>query len=91
MKAAYSLFEAKTHLSRLVRQVKAGQTITLTERGRPVARVVPLPRELTLNDRIEALESAGLVTAARAGLTGEALAPIAVRRGALRRFLGSRD
>jgi prevent-host-death family protein len=85
------LFEAKTHLSRLVRQVKAGQTITLTERGRPVARVVPLPVARTLDDRIEELEGAGLVTGARTDLVDAALEPIAVRRGALRRFLASRD
>lgn len=34
--------ELKEHASALIRQVAAGQTITVTDRGRPVARIVPL-------------------------------------------------
>lgn len=35
--------EAKTHLARLLEEVAAGETITITKRGRPVARLPPLP------------------------------------------------
>jgi len=35
-------FEAKTHLSRLLDSVKQGETITITKRGQPVARLVPI-------------------------------------------------
>lgn len=34
-------FEAKTHFSRLLEQVRKGEEITITHRGRPVARLVP--------------------------------------------------
>ncbi len=34
-------FEAKTHLSRLLDAVEQGETITITKRNRPVARLVP--------------------------------------------------
>lgn len=34
-------YEAKTHLPRLLSQVEKGETITITKRGRPVARLVP--------------------------------------------------
>ncbi|HMJ78721.1 MAG TPA: type II toxin-antitoxin system Phd/YefM family antitoxin [Iamia sp.] len=34
------LYEAKTHLSRLVARVEAGEEITITRAGRPVARLV---------------------------------------------------
>ena len=34
-------FEAKTHLSRLLDAVERGETITITKRNRPVARLVP--------------------------------------------------
>ena len=34
-------FEAKTHLSHLLDSVKQGETITITKRGQPVARLVP--------------------------------------------------
>jgi prevent-host-death family protein len=33
--------EAKTHLPRLLSQVQKGETITITKRGKPIARIVP--------------------------------------------------
>ena len=38
---AYSIAEAKAHLSALVEQVIRGEAVTLTRRGKPVARIVP--------------------------------------------------
>ena len=35
--------EAKTHLSKYARQVKAGETIILCERNKPFAEIRPLP------------------------------------------------
>jgi len=48
-----NIHEAKTHLSRLIERVEAGEEITLARAGRPVARLVPLgartePRPLGL-------------------------------------------
>lgn len=37
------LFEAKTHLSKLVERVERGEEITLTRHGRAVAKLVPAP------------------------------------------------
>jgi prevent-host-death family protein len=34
-------YEAKTHLPRLLDEVAAGRTFTITKHGRPVARLVP--------------------------------------------------
>lgn len=39
-----NIHEAKTHLSRLIERVEAGEEITLARAGRPVARIVPLRR-----------------------------------------------
>jgi prevent-host-death family protein len=36
-----NIHEAKTHLSRLIERVEAGEEITLARAGRPVARLVP--------------------------------------------------
>jgi prevent-host-death family protein len=36
-----NVHEAKTHLSRLIERVEAGEEITLARAGRPVARLVP--------------------------------------------------
>ncbi len=37
-----SVHEAKTHLSRLLRQACAGEEVIITRSGRPVARLVPI-------------------------------------------------
>jgi prevent-host-death family protein len=37
-----SVYEAKTHLSRLIGDVEAGLEVTITRHGKPVARLVPL-------------------------------------------------
>jgi prevent-host-death family protein len=36
-----NVHEAKTHLSRLIERVEAGEEIVLARSGRPVARLVP--------------------------------------------------
>ena len=41
--AEIGAYEAKTHLSTLLTRVESGETITITRRGRPVARLVPVP------------------------------------------------
>jgi prevent-host-death family protein len=53
-----NIHQAKTHLSRLVERVEAGEEITLARAGRPVARLVPYqarrgPRRLGIwKDRV---------------------------------------
>ena len=41
MEKAINVHEAKTHLSRLLERVEAGEEITLARAGRPVARLIP--------------------------------------------------
>lgn len=58
MEKSVNIHEAKTHLSRLVERVEAGEEITLARAGRPVARLVPYqarrePRRLGIwKDRV---------------------------------------
>lgn len=40
--AQVNVHEARTHLSRLLRRVKAGEQIVIADAGRPVARLVPI-------------------------------------------------
>ncbi len=40
-----SVAEAKNRLTQLLRSVEAGESITITRNGRPVARLVPAPPE----------------------------------------------
>jgi prevent-host-death family protein len=37
-----NIHEAKTHLSRLVERVEAGEEVVIARAGRPVARLVPI-------------------------------------------------
>lgn len=39
------LFEAKTRLSELVRQVKSGESFIITQRGEPAAKLTPIPHK----------------------------------------------
>jgi prevent-host-death family protein len=41
MTDSVNIHEAKTHLSRLVERVEAGEEIVIARAGRPVARLVP--------------------------------------------------
>ncbi len=36
------VYEAKTHLPKLLDAVEHGETITITRHGRPIAKIVPL-------------------------------------------------
>lgn len=44
MTKSVGVHEAKTHLSRLLQEVAAGEEVVITSRGRDVARLVP-PRQ----------------------------------------------
>ncbi len=39
---SYNVHEAKTHLSRLLEQVAAGEEVVIAKAGVPVARLVPI-------------------------------------------------
>ena len=39
-----NVYQAKTHLSRLLEEVEAGDEVVIARNGRPVARLVPLQR-----------------------------------------------
>jgi prevent-host-death family protein len=59
MSKSTAVAELKAHLSRILRRVKAGEEIVITERNVPVARIVPVPPGA--DDRLRALERQGLV------------------------------
>lgn len=56
-----TLAEARKHLGKLVEQVKQGETILILDGGRPVARLVPVPKEECPEDRLARLERQGLL------------------------------
>ncbi|HUF64621.1 MAG TPA: type II toxin-antitoxin system Phd/YefM family antitoxin [Gemmatimonadaceae bacterium] len=42
-KATVNIYEAKTHFSDLIDQVAKGEEIVISRRGKPVARLAPIP------------------------------------------------
>lgn len=54
--------EAKIHLSRLLEDVQNGKEIIITNHGKPVGKIIPIPKEsLTLGERVERLERQGWI------------------------------
>ena len=58
---------AKNQLSRLLRRVKRGETVVITERSQPVAQLQPFKGEGPADGRFERLYDAGLLTPPAAG------------------------
>jgi prevent-host-death family protein len=53
--------ELKSRLSHYIRHVKSGQTVTITEYGKPVGQIIPITEEQSLEDRLKAMQEAGLL------------------------------
>ena len=62
MKLEYSVDEANARLSEILRLVKQGKRITITEHGRPIARVLPLGEDEEIEHRIADLVAAGILS-----------------------------
>ena len=56
----YGVRETKAHLSRLLEEVKQGAEIIITDRGRPVGKLVALePGDLSLDERLSRMTQRG--------------------------------
>jgi prevent-host-death family protein len=51
--------ELKTNLSKYMDKVKSGQSIVITEHGKPVGRIIPEGQ--SLEERVDALVQAGVI------------------------------
>ena len=56
-----TITEAKNKLSALIDRVQAGESITILERGRPVARLEPIVEYDDPTGRLARLERAGII------------------------------
>ncbi|MFN8619956.1 MAG: type II toxin-antitoxin system prevent-host-death family antitoxin [Chloroflexota bacterium] len=75
MKTA-TVTEAKNGLSALLDQVKGGHEVLITDRGIPVARLVPATPQDDDDARLARLERAGLVRRGTGVLPPELFAPL---------------
>lgn len=83
----YSIYEAKARLSEVLRHVKSGVTVVVTERGIPVAKVVPYVAEESFEERLERLRVSGQL----APRQSSTFPGVQSRPGALGRFLKDRE
>ncbi|MGH2662627.1 MAG: type II toxin-antitoxin system Phd/YefM family antitoxin [Actinomycetota bacterium] len=68
--------EAKNHLSSLLDRVKAGETILITDRRVPVARLEPaIGGEGDDEARLARLERKGIIRRGKGGISNEILEP----------------
>ena len=70
MQTEAGIRELKMRLSAYLRQVRAGGTVIITNRGKPVGRIVPEAQ--CLEAHLEALNQAGLIA-----WSGKHLSPVA--------------
>jgi prevent-host-death family protein len=85
--------EAKISLSKLLKMVKNGNEVILTDRGRPVGKIVPLEEEsLPLEVRIKRLEQQGVIGTGVVKMREEIPPPIPLQNGMAQQLLqGDRD
>ena len=92
----YSVQDAREHLEEILEKVQSGESVMISEGGQEIAEVRPLQREAaaisepSTEDFIRELQEEGVLHAPFVRPRGE-LTPIAVKPGALARFLASRD
>jgi prevent-host-death family protein len=90
MAERYSTYEAKARFSEVMRKVRSGQRVTITYRGEEIAEIRPIDgAPARLEKAIARLEDQGLLS--RGQKPAGTLRPIAKKRGALKRFLESRE
>lgn len=65
--ATYSIYQTKARLSEVLRLVKTRREVVITERGKPIAKIVPFEQtdEDSLDQRIEYLAATGQLVPAK--------------------------
>lgn len=59
------LREANQRFAALIRAVRTGREVVLTERGKPIARVMPLPEGEGIGEALRRLERSGALRAGK--------------------------
>ena len=96
MGTTYSASEARVQFAEVLRQVREGNTVTVSYRGEPVAEIRPIPTESgatekapeTLEERLVDMERRGVLIRPRE--PRRPFRPGAYKPGVLKRFLAER-
>lgn len=80
--------KAKVILSRLIRSAERGDEIIITNRDKPVARIIAITGDsLSLADRIRELELAGAIEPGRTGRSNKIPPPLPLPDELARKYL----
>ena len=80
--------EAKINLSKLLKRVMQGQEVIITDRGKPIGKIVPVPQDhLSLAERIKKMEDQGLLGPASKGKRTRLPPPLPAHEGVAQEFL----
>jgi len=80
--------DAKMHLSKYLKMVRGGGEVVLTDRGRPVGKIVPIEnKDVSLSFRIKTLEDQGLLEIPSQKGRGKVASPIPISGDIAQRFL----
>jgi prevent-host-death family protein len=80
--------EAKVNLSKLLKNVQKGKEIILTDRGKPVGKIVPMPADsLPLAERVHELERQGWIEPRKKKPMKKLLIPIPIPDELAQKFL----
>jgi prevent-host-death family protein len=86
--AKVGIRDAKMHLSKYIKMVQQGAEVIITDRGRPVGKIIPIqPKELPLQERIQRMEDLGLIDPIEARGLKTVPPPIPVPDGIAQKFL----
>jgi antitoxin (DNA-binding transcriptional repressor) of toxin-antitoxin stability system len=89
MSGTYSTYEAKARFSELMRKVRSGQRVTISYRGEAVAEMRPIYRPDDPGKALKEMEEEGVLAPPLA--PQGRLEPMVRKKGALKRFLESRE
>ena len=80
--------DAKINLSKYLKMVQDGVEVIITDRGRPVGKIVPVKnKDLPLADRVKRLENQGLLKAAAKESARKIPPPIPLADGIAQKYL----
>ncbi|MBI5550519.1 MAG: type II toxin-antitoxin system prevent-host-death family antitoxin [Desulfobacterales bacterium] len=87
-KTVVGIRDAKIHLSELIKKVQSGNEVILTDRGKPVGKIISIqPRSLKLEERVKHLEERGILERRRRDPLKKVPPPLPLEKGLARKFL----
>ena len=86
--ASVGIRDAKMHLSKYLKMVQQGAEVIITDRGKPVGKIIPIhTMDLSLKERIKRMEDLGQIEVVAYRGFKKIPPPIPVLKGIAQKFL----